>query len=112
MFPPPIHLPPLGYLQQTPPDPPVRPALTFDQEHLTFRLEGIFIGALLVFGLFFRWELLFGFGVMGALAAVYLYFDWSGNVARFRQQEELRVNGILMPPQVQQQHYFNQPILF
>lgn len=111
-FPPPIHLPPVGYLQQTPPDPPLRPAITFDQEHLTFRIEGFFIGAILVFSLFFRWELLLGFGVMGGLAVMYLYFDWRGNVARFRQQEELRMNGRLMPPQGQQQHYFSQPLFF
>lgn len=67
------------------------------------------MGAILIFGLFFRRELLLGFGVVAAITAVYFYFDWSGNIARFQQAEEFRVN---VPPQALQQHYVPRPLLF
>jgi hypothetical protein len=111
-FPPPVQAAPVGYLQQAPPDPPLRPVVALDQEHLTIRLEGFLMGAILIFGLFFRRELLLGFGVVAAILAVYFYFDWSGNVARFQQAEELRMNERLLPPQAPQQHYVPRPLLF
>lgn len=105
---PPVQVAPVGYFQQAPQDPPVRPAFLLDQEHLTFRIEGFLVGVILIFGLLFYGKIFLIVGLIAGLGLVYWYCDWRGDVARFRVEESRR-GGRLLPAPPQQQQYIIQP---
>jgi len=83
----PVQIAPIRYLVQ-PTAAPAQPAVVLDQERLKLRFEGFIVAVILIFTLLFCGK---GFVFWGmAAAGVYFYYGWSGNIARFRMEEEPR----------------------
>ena len=104
-----IHLPallqPAGVMVPAPPDPPLRPAVIVDQEHLMHRGEGVAIALVVVTALILRGWILISVILGLIVVAMWKYIHFRVNVARFYETERLRAEGRILPAAPVQQHY-------
>lgn len=96
---------PNGILAPAPEDPPFRPAVIVDQEHLMHRGEGFGLAVVVVVALVFRGWVLISAIVGIVIFAVWKYVEFNVAVAKFYETEKFRTQGRLLPAAQPQQHY-------
>jgi hypothetical protein len=94
-----------GYLVPAPEDPPLRPSVVLDTEHLLHRMEGLFAALFLILALVMRGVVLQMFWATLGVMAFYKYTTGRAEVARFYQEEQFRASGRLFPAPMPMHHY-------
>jgi len=96
---------PTGYLAPAPEEPPYRPAVILDQEHLMHRGEGVAITIICVIALIVRGWVLISTIVGLVVYAIWKYIQFRENVVKYYETEKLRLQGRVLPAPQPQPHY-------
>jgi hypothetical protein len=96
---------PTGYLTQAPPELPFRPAVIVDKEHLLNGGKGFAIATILYLTLRFKGLVLWAVIAITVLFCVYKAVEYREELIKWKQEDQLRVNGRLLPEAQKQPLY-------
>ena len=101
---------PAGYLTQAPEEPPFRPAIMLDKEFLLIGMIGFTIATVLYLCLKLKGLFLWGVIAITVIFGLCKAVEYREQVIKFKQEEQLRTNGRLLPaPQKQQLYVIQHP---
>jgi hypothetical protein len=96
---------PAGLLTPAPEDAPWRPAINIDKEHLLNGMKGFGIATIAYLTLRYQGLLLWIVIAIATVLVLYKAVGYKEDVTKFKQSENFRLNGRLLPEARPLQHY-------
>jgi len=99
---------PAGYLTQAPEEPPFRPAVLVDKEHLMNGAKGFVLASILYLTLKYKGAVLWVVIAVTVMFSIYKAVEYREEVIKWKEEDTLRRTGRFVPPAPKQQLYMIQ----